>query len=293
MLEENPMYSPIPKMSLATKGRKSISHLQKMKEAGTPIVQMCTAGRDPYWVMAAEMAGCDIHRLAPCIVSDGTMDYNIANAVTNISANRKFAPYIHVNVYVESAAYANKDDAVRNGARYMSAGADSLLTEGVSNEMVRHMSDNFIVLYGHVGAISGWQTLRWGVYKRLGKTAEEAMRIFKQAYEYQENGMLAMSIELTSFEVTTAIAKKLRVPVIAIAASGGADGYEMVDGDIFDMMSSPATHAKSYANFFKWASDAYGAWANDVRTGAYPEDKHGFHMDEKELERFTDMVDKF
>jgi 3-methyl-2-oxobutanoate hydroxymethyltransferase len=292
MLEDNPMYSPIPKMSLATRGRKSISHLQKMKDEGKPIVQMCTAGRDPYWVMAAEMAGCDIHRLAPCIISEG-MDYNVEHAVTNIKVNRQFARFIHVNVYMEALSYASKDDAVRNGVRYMSAGADSLLAEGISNDMCRHMSDNFLVLYGHVGAISGWQTLRWGVYKRLGKTAEDGMRVFRQAYEYQENGMLAMSIELTPFEVTAAVAKKLRVPVIAIAASGGADGYEMVDGDIFDMMASPATHAKSYANFFKWASDAYGAWANDVRTGAYPEDRHGFHMDEKELEKFTDLVDKF
>ena len=32
------------------------------------------------------------------------------------------------------------------------------------------------------------------------------------------------------------------------------------------------SHAKTYADFFKWAATAYGSWANDVRTGAYPED---------------------
>ena len=105
--------------------------------------------------------------------------------------------------------------------------------------------------------------------------------------------MMAMTIELTPIEVTNAIAKKLRVPVISIAAGGAADGCEMVDFDTFGMMPAPASHAKEYANFFKFACGAYGAWANDVRTGAYPEDKHGFHMDEKELETFLDELGKF
>jgi 3-methyl-2-oxobutanoate hydroxymethyltransferase len=174
----------------------------------------------------------------------------------------------------------------------MASGADSLLPMGVNNEILKYMADNHLVVYGHVGALSGWQTMKWGAYRHLGKTAEDAMRVFRQAYEYQENGMMAMSIELTPIEVTNAIAKKLRVPVIAIAAGGGADGSEMVDMDIFGMMSSPASHAKSYANFFKWASDAYGAWGNDVRTKAYPEDKHGFHMEEREMDKFLNQIEK-
>ena len=56
----------------------------------------------------------------------------------------------------------------------------------------------------------------------MGKTAEDAMAIFRQVYEYQGNGMVGMTIEMTPREVTNAIAKKLRVPVIAVAAGGAA-----------------------------------------------------------------------
>jgi len=66
----------------------------------------------------------------------------------------------------------------------------------------------------------------------------------------------------------------------------------MVDFDTFNMMPSAASHAKSYGDFFKFAVGAYAAWANDVRTGAYPEDKHGFHMDPTELEKFLEALDK-
>lgn len=101
-----------------------------------------------------------------------------------------------------------------------------------------------------------------------------------------------MTIELTPIEVSNAIAKKLRVPVINIAAGGACDGSEMVDADIFDLMANPAKHAKSYANFLQFAFQAYGAWANDVRTGVYPQDEHGYHMDEVELDKFMNELER-
>ncbi|MDR1542145.1 MAG: hypothetical protein LBU32_30050, partial [Clostridiales bacterium] len=71
------------------------------------------------------------------------------------------------------------------------------------------------------------------------------------------------------------------------------DGSEMVDADTFGLMSSPASHAKTYASLVKFAMDAYGAWVKDVRTGAYPTDKNGVHMEEKELDKFLDAIEKF
>ncbi len=278
--------------SRVTKGRKSINYLQKLKDEGTPIVQMCPAGRDQFFTQAAEMAGCDICRLT--VPGDGRSDpqQQIDIAPWWIQTVRRAAQYIHINFYMQTPTYAAKEDALRYGSYYMNCGVDSLLPMGVNNETLKFMADNYLTVFGHVGALSGWQTNRQGGYKRMGKTAEEAMQVYKMAYEYQENGMMAMTIELTPIEVTNTIAKKLRVPVISIAAGGAADGCEMVDFDTFGMMPSAASHAKEYANFFKWAIGAYAAWANDVRTGAYPEDKHGYHMDEAELEKFTAMLEK-
>jgi 3-methyl-2-oxobutanoate hydroxymethyltransferase len=59
------------------------------------------------------------------------------------------------------------------------------------------------------------------------------------------------------------------------------------------MMPSLASHAKVYGDFFKWSASAYGAWANNVCTGAYPEDKHSFNMEERELDKFLNAIEKF
>ena len=279
------------KASRVVKGRKSINYLQKLKDEGTPIVQMCPAGRDQFFTQAAEMAGCDICRLT--VPGDGKSDpkQQIEIAPWWIQTVRRAAQYIHINFYMQTPTYASKEKALEYGAYYMNCGADSLLPMGISNETLEYMANNYLPVFGHVGALSGWQTNRQGGYKRMGQTAEEAMKIYRQAYEYQECGMMAMTIELTPIEVTNAIAKKLRVPVISIAAGGAADGCEMVDFDTFGMMPQAASHAKTYGNFFQWATEIYGAWANDVRTGAYPEDKHGYHMEEPELDKFLTMIE--
>jgi 3-methyl-2-oxobutanoate hydroxymethyltransferase len=276
------------KASLMKKGRKTIAYLQQCKDEGKKLVQMCPANRDQYFAMAAEMADCDILRLT---TPGENVEMQIANAPWWIRTIRGAAQNIHVNFYMQTPTFSCKEDALKYGAIYMANGADSLLPMGVNNETLKYMADNHLVVFGHVGALSGWQTSKTG-YKRLGQTAEDAMRVFRQAYEYQENGMMAMTIELTPIEVTNAIAKKLRVPVINIAAGGSADGSEMVDFDTFNMMPSLASHAKAYADFFKWAATAYSQWGNDVRTGAYPEDKHGFHMEEKELDKFMNELEK-
>lgn len=285
--------SPNVKASLAQKGRKSIAYLQKLKDEGTPIVQMCPMIRDFFWVIAAEMAGCDVCRLT--LPDDGTanLDWRIQHSPWWIRIVRNQAKLIHINYYMDTPTFASKERALEYGSSFTFAGADSLLPMGINNETLKYMADNWLVVFGHVGALSGWQTAAQGGYKRLGKTAEDAMRVFRMAYEYQENGMKAMTIELTPIEVTNAIAKKLTVPVISIAAGGAADGSEMVDFDLFNMMPNPASHAKSYADFFPWAVEAYADWAEDVRSGAYPEDKHGYHMDEAECEKFLDAIEKF
>lgn len=282
------------KMSTASKSRKSLAFLQKKKDNGEKIVQMCPAELGPVFGMAAELADCDILR-TPSILSlrsSARLEDELLTGSLTIQKYREYTSIIHINWYMPAATYADKSLAVRWGAEWVFDGADSMLPMGVTNDVLKFMSDNYVPTYGHIGAISGWQTNATG-YKKVGRTAEDAFRIFKWGYEYQENGMGGMTIELTPMEVSEAIAKKLRVPVVSIAAGAPCDGSEMVDMDTFGMMPKSASHAKTYAQLMPFLCQAYAAWANDVRTGAYPEEKNGYHMDPEELEKFNTMMDNF
>jgi len=289
----------MPKMSMANTKRKTINYLQQMKNEGKKIVQHCPSMLSPLFSMAALMADVDIARLSPGVLN--TMGTEKANeqAGAYIGSYRAMAPTLHLNYVVDAPNFCSKEVALKNFANYHIADVDSLLPMGISNETLKYVADGNCIIYGHVGALSGWMTNGlYGGYKKLGKTAEDAMKVYKMAYEYQENGMKAMSIELTPGEVSSIIAKKMRVPVIGIAAgtTGGdidVDGYEMVDADLFGLMAKPAMHAKTYGNLLEFATKVYGAWVNDVRTNAYPVEENGWHMDAAELEKFKDQVEKF
>ena len=282
------------KMSTASKSRKNLAYLQKMKDNGEKIVQVCPAELGPFFALAAEMVGCDICRIPSMMSlrSSARLEEDLVNCGLTIQKFREYTKIIHINFYMPTATYATKDQAVRWGAEWVFDGADSLLPMGITNDVLKHMTDNYVPVYGHIGAISGWQTNATG-YKRVGKTAEDAFRVFKWGYEYQENGMGGMTIELTPMEVSQAIAEKLRVPVVSIAGGAPCDGSEMVDMDTFGVMPKPASHSKTYAQLLPFLCDAYGDWADDVRDGVYPEEKHGYHMDPTEREKFKDMMDKF
>ncbi len=285
---------PNIKMSTASKVRKSLNVLQKMKDNGEKIVQVCPAELGPVFALAAELVGCDICRIPSMLSTRTTCDPEdeIRTGTLTLRKFREYCQIIHINWYMPTSTYADRYQAVKWGANWVFNGADSMLPMGVTNEVLKWMSDNYVPTYGHIGAISGWQTNATG-YKRLGKTAEDAFKVYKWGYEYQENGMGGMTIELVPVEVANAIAEKLRVPVVGIAAGAHCDGSEMVDMDTFGMMPKPATHAKVYANLMEFMCKAYGAWAYDVRSGNYPdEDKHGFRMDPVELEKFNAMMNK-
>ena len=99
------------KASRMQKGRKSINYLQKLKDEGTPIVQMCPGPRDQYFTMAAEMAGCDICRLT--VPGDG-MDpqRQIEMAPWWLGVVRRAAKFIHINFFMQTPTYASKEAAL-------------------------------------------------------------------------------------------------------------------------------------------------------------------------------------
>ncbi|MBQ9058617.1 MAG: 3-methyl-2-oxobutanoate hydroxymethyltransferase [Atopobiaceae bacterium] len=228
-------------MSTHHKTRKNLAYLQKQKDAGEKLVQMCPAELGPFFALAAEMVGCDICRI-PHMMSvraGTTAEEDAFGSRLTIKKFREYTSVIHINFYMPISMYADKVDAVKWGGELVFHGADSMLPMGVTNDVLKFMTDNYIPVFGHIGAISGWQTNATG-YKRVGKTAEEAFKIFKWGYEYQENGMGAMTIELTPMEVSQKIAETLRVPVISIAGGAPCDGSEMVDMDTFGVMPKPA-----------------------------------------------------
>lgn len=282
--------SDIPMTAIA-QGKQTVWHLQKMKDEGKMISMVGTAYLDPIFTMMCEKAGINLVRYtAPG--EDSNMRAENIKWWTRLQ--RKMAPNICLNAVMQTQQYGDPVTAVKEASIIMADGADSVMPMGVTNEVLKAMTDNHIAVFGHVGCLSGWQTGRFGGYRRVGKTAEDAMNIFRQAYEYQENGMVGMTIELTSREVTNAIAKKLRIPVIQVAAGGVADGSELV---IFDLLGflppeALAKHSKAYGSALKDGLKSLSTFKAEVDSKEYPAEEHGWEMEEKELDKFLNELEQ-
>lgn len=271
--------------------RQTIWHLQKMKDEGKKISMVGTAYLDPLFIMLCEKAGINLVRYT---APGETTDDRGKNLGMWTRMIRKAAPNICLNAVLQTQQHADKYTAVKEAALLVGDGADTVMPMGVTNDTLQYMSDNLIPVFGHVGCLSGWQTGAFGGYKRVGKTAEDAMKIFRQAYEYQECGMVGMTIEMASRDLTNAIAKKLRIPVIQVAAGGVADGSEMVIFDLLGMIPTEAMakHGKYYSSFFDDSLKAFMDFDTEVKEEIYPAQEHGWGMDEKEIDRFMNELEQ-
>lgn len=274
-------------------GKKTTWHLQKMKNEGKKITMVGTAALDPIFSMYVEKGGADLIRYT---VPGDTCKAREVNAPMWTRMQRKMAPNIVLNCFLQTQGCCDNSHALAYASEVVGDGADSVIIMGITNEMCKYLSDNYVPQIGHVGVLSGWQTGQFGGYRRQGKTCEDALKVYKMAFEYQENGMKAMTIEMTAREVTAAIAKKLRVPVIQVAGSAPADGSEMVIYDLFGMIPGGAgtKHAKSYggANIWEICMNGTAEFKAEVEAELYPAKENGWGMDEKEAEKFLDAIEK-
>ena len=282
--------SDIP-MSPVKKGHTTVWHLQKMKDEGKKISMVGSAYLDPVFTMMCEKAGVDLVRYT---APGENSEMRAQNIHWWTRMQKKMAPNICLNAVMQTQQYADKTIAVQEGARLLADGADCVMPMGVTNEVLKAMADNNIAVFGHVGCLSGWQTNNVGGYRRTGVTAEDAMKVFRKAYEYQENGMIGMTIEMTSRELTNAVAKHLRIPVVAVAAGGAADGSEMVIFDLFGFIPTQtmSQHAKTYADVLGSCIQGAVKFNEEVKNGIYPPVDNGWSMDERELDKFLNLLEQ-
>ena len=90
--------------SLMHKGRKTVWHLQKMKEKGEKIVMVGPGNLDPLFSAWADAAGVDMIRfVAP---GENAIDRS-ANLQSHLRQVRKMAPNAHFNIVCETFTVAD------------------------------------------------------------------------------------------------------------------------------------------------------------------------------------------
>ncbi|HEU0303601.1 MAG TPA: 3-methyl-2-oxobutanoate hydroxymethyltransferase [Gaiellaceae bacterium] len=274
-------------------GKLPLTELADMKRRGQRIV-MVTAYDAPSGRLADE-AGMDIVLVGDSAAMTvlghsstvpATMDEMIvlARAVTR-GATR---PLVVADMPFGSFQVSD-EAAVENAVRFVKeAGADAVKIEGAGLMLsrARALVGAGIPVMGHIGLTPQSATMLGG-FRAQGRSAEQASRLFEDALALEEAGCFALVLECVPPPVAARITSALRVPTIGIGAGAECDGQVLVWHDLLGLYEGRAPRfVKRYADLATAARDALERYADDVRSGDFPEEQHTYSIPDEELALF-------
>jgi len=168
--------------------------------------------------------------------------------------------------------HTTTEDAVRNAAALVRAGADCVKLEGGAKRVrvVEAIVDAEIPVMGHIG-LTPQSINAMGGFKVQGRQCGEAEALIADARALQAAGCFAIVLEGVPDALAKAISAALRVPTIGIGAGPDCDGQVLVFHDLLGLEDRLVPKfVRKYAELGATAVDAVGRFVTDVRSGTFP-----------------------
>jgi 3-methyl-2-oxobutanoate hydroxymethyltransferase len=175
--------------------------------------------------------------------------------------------------------HLSPEDAVRNAATLIRAGAQAVKLEGGRARLpvVEAIIRAEIPVMGHLG-LTPQSVLAMGGFRVQGKSADAAAALLDAAKALSAAGCFAFVIEGVPDVVGAAVTEALDVPTIGIGAGAACDGQVLVFHDLLGLgKGSPPKFVRRYADVGRIATEAIAAFAADVRSGNFPSDAESYH----------------
>lgn len=179
-------------------------------------------------------------------------------------------------------------DAVVNAGRLIKeGGAQAIKLEGGKemHEQIKAIVNASIPVMGHIG-LTPQSVNSFGGFKVQGKSEEAAKKILEDALSVEKAGAFAIVLECVPVKLAKLVSSKLSIPTIGIGAGDGCDGQILVYQDMLGMFSDfTPKFVKKYANVGEVMKLAFKEYINEVKDGIFPEEKHGFKIDDDVIEK--------
>ena len=176
--------------------------------------------------------------------------------------------------------HVSTEDTVRNAAALIRAGAQCVKLEGGRKRlpMVEALVAAEIPVMGHLG-LTPQSVHAMGGFKVQGKEAEAALQLVAEAKALAHAGCFALVLEGVPDVVAAMVTAAVDVPTIGIGAGRHCDGQVLVYHDLLGIEDRVAPKfVRRYADLKGDAVSAMAAFADDVRTGAFPSDDESYHV---------------
>ncbi|KAA9108184.1 3-methyl-2-oxobutanoate hydroxymethyltransferase [Microbacterium rhizomatis] len=283
--------------TIPARPRVTIAGLADMRSQRQPIA-MVTAYDYPS-AQIAEAAGVDIVLVGDSAAMtvlghESTVPVTIDEMLMLTAAVRRGLRTPLLVADLPFGSYEISDEqAITTAQRFIKeAGADAVKIErgGTSVERARAIVAAGIPVMGHVG-LTPQTASTIGGFRAQGRTAEEAVAVFRSARALQNAGCFALVFEAIPSAATEAMMPLLHLPIIGIGAGPATDGQVLVFHDLLGIYDGHAARfVKRYAELREPMITAVAAYAEDVRTHRYPAPEHEYSMPAAETQLLIGLL---
>jgi 3-methyl-2-oxobutanoate hydroxymethyltransferase len=172
------------------------------------------------------------------------------------------------------------DDAVRNAAALVRAGAQAVKLEGGRKRLpvIEAIVDAEIPVMGHLG-LTPQSVHAMGGFKVQGRDHDAALALRDDAKALAAAGCFAIVLEGVPDEVARLVTDGLDVPTIGIGAGRDTDGQVLVYHDVLGIEDRMAPKfVRRYAELGDAAVEGLRAFSDDVRARRFPSDAESYHL---------------
>src|SRR5205809_4172876 len=191
---------------------------------------------------------------------------------------------------------ASPEEAIRIAFQALELGASSVYCSA-SPSMIEAMAREGIPVVGHLGMVPRHAT--WTNVRAIGKTPAEARQLYAQMKRLENAGAYAAELELVPHQLASYFCKKTSLLLMSLGSGSGCGTQFLFSDDILqDYDERIPRHAKAYRNFlneYKRLQDeriaAFAEYAEDVKSGRFPEAGHLVAMDEAAFKEAVEAIE--
>ena len=262
----------------------------KVRAGADPMV-MVTAYDAPGARMA-DAAGVDMilvgDSLAMVVLGyDDTLQVTVADMAHHVAAVARAKPAALIVGDMPWMSYhVSPADTVNNAAELIRAGAQCVKLEGGAKRigMVEAIVDAEIPVMGHIG-LTPQSMHAMGGFKVQGRESQAALQLVADAKALQHAGCFALVIEGVPDEVAAMITDALDIPTVGIGAGSRCDGQVLVMHDLLGIEDRMAPKfVRRYADVKSVSVEAITRFADDVRSGSFPNADESYHLSAEQSE---------
>lgn len=186
---------------------------------------------------------------------------------------------------------ATAEDYLRAAFHYAAFGGDAYYCSA-SYDIQKTLCDNHIPVVGHIGLIPSYIT--WTGWRAVGKTADEALALWRHTKKLEEIGVFAAELEVVPDRVARFLTENSALVMLGMGAGKYADAQYLFTEDVCGYgKNHKPRHGKVYRSFAAELERlqaeriaAFREFKADVVSGAYPAPEHSVPVKDEELETF-------